>query len=110
MLELKKMIEHIDGACGHLYSDHIINLFEDISGNMKNDKEKMLSIFAAFERLDAVEQRRYQVARRMGMVRSLSHFRRLDNIQRASVDAQLSKFDSDEEFEAFLSKLLRRYI
>ena len=110
MLELKKMIENIDGADGHLYCDHIINHFEDLNGNMKTDKEKMLSVFAAFERLDAQGQRRYQVARRMGMVRSLSHFELLDTEQQENVDMYLSQLDTGEKFEALLLKLLRRYI
>jgi radical SAM superfamily enzyme YgiQ (UPF0313 family) len=110
MLELKKMIEHIDGADGSLYSDHIINLFEDVNGNMKTDKEKMLSVFNAFESLPEPEQRGYQIARRMGMVRSLAQFGRLNSSQKESVNAYLSQLDTEETFETFLSRLLRRYI
>ena len=110
MLELKKMIEHIDGADGHLYSDHIINLFEEVNGNLKNDKAKLLSVFENFLALDSTEQRRYQVARRMGLVRSLSHLARLSPIQRETVDEYLSQLCDEEEFERFLSRLLRRYI
>ena len=109
-LELKKMIEHIDTADGYLHSDHIINLFEDVSGNMKTDKEKMLSVLTAFEDLSESDQRRYQIARRMGMVRSLSGLPRLSREQVASVDSYLTKLDTDEAFEVFLSRLLRRYI
>jgi len=109
-LELKEMIYHIDGADGHLYSDHIINLFEEVNGNMTADKEKMLSVFEAFERLDIQDQRRYQIARRMGIARSLSRFERLDRGQKESVEAYLMKLDTGEAFETFLTRLLRRYI
>ena len=108
--ELKKMIEHIDGADGHLYSDHIINLLEEVSGNIKTDKEKMLSVFAAFERLEAIDQRRYQIARRLGLVRSLEHFKLLSSAQLTTVDEYLSKLNTDEKFETFLRGILRRYI
>jgi len=110
MLELKKMIENIDGASGHLFSDHIINMSEDVRGNLGADKEEMLSILAAFEGLDAGQRRMYQLARRMGMVRSLAQFRLLDASQLSMVDSQLSLLKTDEEFEAFLSRMLRRYI
>ena len=109
-LELKKMIEQIDGADGHLFSDHIINLFEDVNGNLKTDKEHMLSLFKAFEMLEASEQRRYQVARRMSMVGSLSHMTLLDGRQNEKVDSYLQQSDTEAEFEAFLLKLLQRYI
>jgi len=110
MLELKKMIEHIDGAYGHLYSDHIINLFEDVGGNMWSEKLKMLSVFEEFEKLDPEEQRRYQLARRMGIVRSLSQMGKLNREHDSTIDDYLSKLDTEEAFEALLSKLLRRYI
>jgi len=110
MLELKKMIEHIDGVDGSLFSDHIINLFEDVYGNMKSDKEKMLSVFAAFESLSDEDQRRYQIARRMGMVRSLRNMPLLNRDQQGSVESYLSQLKTEAEFETFLSRLLRRYI
>ena len=109
-LELKKMIENIDGAEGYLYSDHIINLFETVNGNMKADKAKMLSVFEDFLALAPVEQRVYQMARRMGMVSSLSHLPLLTIRQRETIDAYLSQLNSGEAFEAFLSMLLRQYI
>jgi radical SAM superfamily enzyme YgiQ (UPF0313 family) len=110
LLELKKMLEHIEGVDGYLYSDHIINMFEEVNGNMKTDKDKMLSVFAAFEALGIQEQREYQVARRMGMVRSLAQFSKLNARERESVSAQLAQLETSESFEAFLSRLLRRYI
>ena len=110
MLELKKMVENIDVAGGHLFSDHIINLFEDVNGNMKADKEKMLSVFKDFESLDVADQRRYQLARRMGMVRSLKNMALLNRDQRGSVESYLSQFSTEDAFETFLSRLLRRYI
>ena len=110
MLELKKMIENIDGADGRLYSDHIINLFENVNGNMKTDKEKMLSVFKDFLKLEITDQRRYQIARRLGMVRSPADFAFLDGNRQKTIDMYISQFDDEIGFEAFLSKLLRRYI
>ena len=110
VLELKKMIENLSGADGHLYSDHVINLFEEVNGNMKTDKEKMLSVFEDFLDLDIEDRRRYQLARRMGMLRSLSQLHMLRGNEREAAEAHLSQLSGEAEFEALLSKLLRRYI
>ena len=110
MLELKKMIGHINDAGGYLFSDHIINLFEDVNGNMTTDKGRMLSIFDAFERLEEKDRRRYQIARRMGMVGALSQIDQLNVEQREQIALYLSEHETQEEFEEFLSTLLRRYI
>ena len=109
-LELKRMIANINSADGYLYSDHIINLFEDVKGNMKTDKEKMLSVFTAFEALDPHKQRMYQLARRMGMVRSLAQMDMLGKEQLENIDHYLAQLDTEEKFEAFLLSCLRRYI
>ena len=110
MLELKKMIEHLEVFGGYLYSDHIVNLLEEVNGNMKDDKSKMLEVFEAFERLDPQEQLRYQLARRMAMVRAVWHMELLSAEQREKIDAVLSQLDSEEKFETFLLRFLRHYI
>ena len=110
MFELKKMIENITGGNGWLYSDHIINLHEDVNGNMGTDKQNMLSVFEAFEKLDPREQQRYQIARRMGMLRNVSQMVLLSNEQHGKIDFYLAQMDSEEKFEAFLLRLLRRCI
>lgn len=110
MRELKRMIQSIKGADGFLYSDHIINLLEEVRGNLNTDKEDMLSVFSSFEKLDLREQRRYQLARRMGMIRSPEELAFLSGEQQEKVDMYLSQLDAGEKFEAFLLRLLRRYI
>ena len=110
MLELKKMIENIEGADGNLYSDHIINLFEDVSGNLTGDKAEMLSVFEAFEKLSPKQQQRYQVARRLGIVGALDHMELLNDEQNTKIDLYLEQLDDEEKFEDFLLRLLRRYI
>ena len=110
LLELKKMIENIDGADGRLYSDHIINLFEGIYGNMKTDKKKMLSVIESFEKLDVQNQRRYQAARRMGLAGSLDGMELLDIEESEMIDQHLSQYTTQEDFESFLLKHLYSYI
>ncbi|MCL2616858.1 MAG: radical SAM protein [Defluviitaleaceae bacterium] len=110
MRELRKMIENIHGAKGHLFSDHVINLFENVRGNMTTDKEEMLAVFAGFEALDERSKRRYQVARRMGIVGSLKHMHLIGSDQIEIIDRYLSQLSTDAEFEDFLLRSLRSYI
>ena len=110
MLELKSMIENIDGADGYLFSDHIINLLEDVKGNLSADKEKMLLKFEAFEKLGPRDQKKYQIARRMGMVRTPGQMGRIDDYYMSIIDARLEQLGDDDEFEEFLLGFLRRYI
>jgi len=98
--ELKKMIGNLDGADGFLYSDHIINLLQNVRGNMKTDKDKMLSVIGAFEELSPDEQRRYQLARRAGAY----------GVREEELDLLLRNLDTEEKFEGFLLEYLRQYI
>ncbi|MCL1808875.1 MAG: radical SAM protein [Clostridiales bacterium] len=105
--ELKKMIENVRAVDGQLCSDHMVNLFESVDGSMETDMGKMLSVFDAFEKLDAYGRRRYQLARRFGMVRGMDDMGLLDSDQRAMVDACITQLDGEDRFEEFLLKLLR---
>jgi len=109
-IELKTTIENIKNADGRLISDHIINLFEDVNGSLATDKEKMLAVFDDFFSLEPFQQKRYQLARRMGWIRSLSHMELLTEAHNNKIDTFLSQLDSDEKFEAYLLRLLRHYI
>jgi DNA-directed RNA polymerase subunit F len=93
-----------------LHSDHIINLHEDVFGNLKTDKQRMLSVFETFEKLDPKDQRRYQLARRMGRLRSVSQMALLSPEQLSKIDEYLSKLTTEDEFEAFLLRFLRQCI
>ena len=110
MLELKRMIEAIEGADGHLFSDHIINLHENVQGSLADNKEKMLAVFQAFESLEEADRKRYQIARRGAMVRSMDQMELLGSGQMSRIDAYRERLSDDAEFEYFLLDLLRRYI
>ena len=110
MLELKKMIENITCADGHLFSDHVINLLENVNGNMNSDKAKMLSEFSAFEQLYIPTQKKYQIARRLGMIGSPSDLELLSGEHLSVVNNYLEQLDTEHKFESFILSCLRRYI
>lgn len=110
LMELKKMIENIEGVDGHLFSDHIINLLEEIRGNLKTDKQYMLSLIKEFEELPEREQKEYQLARRMAMVRAPKEMGLLVWQQINKIRNTLNGFKNEEEFEQFMLKYLRHYV
>ncbi len=72
--ELLKFIEQLEGISAKVVSDHILNLFEEVTGTLPGDKEAMLAPVRRFLELSREEQMLYQVGRR------LSLFSRLDDL------------------------------
>ena len=108
-MEIKHLIENINNCDGEIVSDHIINLFETVRGNLKTDKKKMLEIFNEFEALPVIDQQRYQIARRIGVVRSVKDMKNLNSEYKNHVE-ELREKAKDEGLETFLKGLMRRYI
>ncbi len=52
-------------------SDHIMNLLEDVSGNLPRDKERMLAAVAAYQELNDADRLVYRLGRRGGAFRSV---------------------------------------
>lgn len=108
-LELKHLIESINNCDGEIVSDHIINLLENVKGNLKNDKDYLLDIFNTFENLSQEEKEKFQIARRLGLVRSIGDMEMLnqDQINRIS---EIHAYSKEVGLEKILKDLLRRYI
>ncbi|WP_321495570.1 radical SAM protein [uncultured Desulfobacter sp.] len=64
--ELRLMLETLDNIESRIKSDHILNLFETISGTLPQDKEKLIGIIDRFFELPPQERILYQIGRRMG--------------------------------------------
>ncbi|MBK5246425.1 MAG: radical SAM protein, partial [Peptostreptococcaceae bacterium] len=107
-MEIKRLIKTINNCDGEIISDHIINLFETVKGNLKNDKEKLIDIFDEFEALSLLDQQKFQIARRMGLVRSIKDLSNLSAAKNKQV-LELMEYSNKCGFEFLLKELLRRY-
>ena len=76
--EIRLFIENLDGIVSAVASDHIMNLLEEISGNLPDDKEKMLSVADRYLDLPEEERTIYKVGRWGGAYRSLDDLRDLE--------------------------------
>ncbi len=69
--EIKMMIENLKVDDCVLYSDHILNLLEDIKGRLPEDREKILEALDEFLKLTEEEQDLFRLGRRAGIYRTL---------------------------------------
>ena len=109
--EIKLLIKNLDDSIDtQVKSDHIINLLETVDGQISKDKDKLLSVIEEFENLNEEDQKKYQLARRMGMVRQVSDMDIIGDESRQRVESILEDLQTPKEFEEVLGELISRYI
>jgi len=70
--ELRLFIDHLDGITSYVASDHILNVLEEVEGQLPEDKPALLSVIDRFLSLPGEERLLFQVGRRLGLFRNLS--------------------------------------
>jgi len=93
-------------------SDHIMNLLEEVSGKLTEDKAKMLEVIAKYQALPAEDRLIYRIGRRGGAYQSTDDlkqdpdtYRKLQNLV-----ADLRAKGGDVGVEAFITEMVDRYI
>lgn len=64
--EIKLFIETLDGITSMVTSDHIMNLLEEVSGRLPEDKGKMLDVIRRYQGLSDMDRLIYRLGRRGG--------------------------------------------
>ncbi|MFW9805205.1 MAG: radical SAM protein [Candidatus Thorarchaeota archaeon] len=107
--ELHTFIQHLDGISSYLVSDHILNLFGDLNGQLPDEKEFMLSILTRFLDLDEDEQMLYRFGRRLGMFNSLNDLN--ESTRRTRVKQIFSENNiTPENIDSLLDQMMQRFI
>jgi histone acetyltransferase (RNA polymerase elongator complex component) len=68
--EIRVFVEHLEGITSTVTSDHIMNLLEEVSGKLPEDKPRMLAVIRAYQELPESERLIFRVGRRGGAFRS----------------------------------------
>ncbi len=107
--EEKLLIENLE-CHSNFVSDHIINLLQEIDGELPEDKEKMLAIIARFQALTPEEKTNFKLGRRAGIyinLDDLSDERKHEMVEQAIHKLSPEKNEVDEEV---LYSLTQNYI
>ena len=108
-ISLHVVLENLEGITSTIKSDHILNLFEEIEGNLPDDKERMTSVISSFLALPLHEQMLYQVGRRTGIFRRLTDLN--DPAKRAHAEATCRRFQvTPENVDEAIDELMKQFI
>ena len=68
--EIKLFIETLYGITSMVTSDHIMNLLEEVTGRLPQDKEMMLDVIWKYQALSGLDRTIFRIGRRGGTYRS----------------------------------------
>jgi hypothetical protein len=110
--ETKLFIETLDGITSTVTSDHIMNLLEEVTGRLPQDKAKMLDVIAGYQELPDSERLIYRVGRRGGAYRSVDDlandpetYSKIKNLIH-----EIQTKEGPEGVERFITEMVDRYI
>ena len=108
--EIRKFIETLDGIESTIVSDHILNLFEELNGNLPDDKYMLLRIIDNYFSLSNEERLVYRVGRRTGTYRSLNDLS--DKSTYHKIKSMIDHYGvrDQEHLDKDLLKIMNRYI
>ena len=107
--ELLLFIENLDGINSRIYSDHILNLFEELDGVLPDEKESMLDLLRSYLNLPKEKQELYRLGRRTGYLRRLEDLKNPDLLEPVLAlyrDLAKSNLSTDD----YIRQLMQRYI
>jgi len=110
--EIRLFVLELDGITSTISSDHIMNLLEEVSGRLPQDKAAMLRVIETYQRLPDSERLIYRAGRRGGVYRSTQDLQRDPSTYRKIkqlLDDVRAEHGADA-VETFITELADRYI
>jgi radical SAM superfamily enzyme len=110
--EIRLFIEHLDGITSTVTSDHIMNLLEEVSGTLPQDKQNMLDVIRAYQELPDIERVIYRVGRRGGAYRSIRDLER-DPVTYGKIKNLLDEVwekEGSEGVERLITDMVDQYV
>ena len=107
--ELRLMLETLDNIQSRIQSDHILNLFETVTGKMPDDRAKMIRIIDRFFELPPEDRILYQIGRRMGFLKGpedMDTSPRMDQVRLACENYGVTPKNVDK----ILDQLMMRFV
>ena len=110
--EIRLFIETLDNITSTVTSDHIMNLLEEVTGKLPDDKAKMLEVIDKYRNLTDWERVIYRVGRRGGAYRSTDDLER-DPATRQKIEnviQEVMKDGGEEGIDRFISEMVDQYV
>jgi len=107
--EILTFIEHLDGITSTLKSDHILNLFQEVEGDLPRDKSRLVSFLRGFLDLPSERQIRYLVGRRLGLFRRLDDMSSPHRMRKVENICQKNGITPDN-IDDVIDELMKRFI
>jgi radical SAM superfamily enzyme YgiQ (UPF0313 family) len=107
--EIRLFIEELE-ATSLLRSDHILNLLQELEGELPADKPRLLAIIDRFLGLPGDERRAFVLARRAGLVGTLEAFERPVVRQRALELLARVEADFGGDLQRAVRELMTRFV
>ncbi len=110
--EIRLFIETLDGITSTVTSDHIMNLLEEISGKLPEDKNKMLDVIQKYRDLPEAERLIFRLGRRGGAYSSTDDLMR-DPVTHEKIMGLLKDIETREGVhgvEKFITDMVDRYV
>ena len=110
--EIKLFIETLDGITSMVTSDHIMNLFEEVTGRLPQDKEMMLEVIRKYQALPDLERTIFRIGRRGGTYGSTDDLKH-DAVTFGKIKNLYHDIESKEGIEGvekFVTDMVDRYI
>ncbi|MDX1706992.1 MAG: radical SAM protein [Desulfobacterales bacterium] len=110
--EIKLFIQTLEGITSTVTSDHIMNLLEDVSGKLPDDKEKMMAVVQAYQDLSAGDRLIYRAGRRGGAYRSIDDLKRDPATYQKikNLIETVAQEQGPQAIEKMISEMVDRYI
>jgi len=110
--EIRVFINTLDNIQSTVSSDHIMNLLEEVSGKLPDDKAAMLDVIAAYQKLSDQDRLIYRTGRRGGAYRSISDLKNdpATYYKIQNLIADVREKEGKSGVEALITQLADRYI
>lgn len=107
-MEERLLLQNFDGT-GFIVSDHILNLLEEVQGQLPNDMEKIIGVVNSYLSLPGDERANFSLGRRLGLYRFLKD-RNDPGLFHQVEEVRLSLIKRGKDLEEFVSEYMSNYL
>ncbi len=103
------LIDQLEGITSFLYSDHILNLLEEVCGQFPDHKEKMKGVLNQYLSMPDQQRVMFRIGRRTGYFKSLQDMKN-DSLMSAVENIYKQIQNKGFSVDHYIEELTRRYI